>query len=213
MPTFSRLYLGRRWKRNNVVKKVDDLAVKYEIDKYIARFDIKNQIDERAICFLFDLFPYNKEYSQVVAKVAELNALYSAGIPQKDISSVGKHIMSIDNLDELFRKGEMKAVDRIGQTENGINNAYVFASKYCSFHNPTEYLMFDSYGWYAMYRIAKENGLRVQLSKEIRSDYTGYKKYKDCVDEFLKKLEVSYDYKNIDKFLWLYGKELRGKEK
>ena len=187
-------------------------VMKYEIDKYIARFDIENQIDERAISFLFDLFPYNTEYSHVVAKVAELNALYSAGIQQKDISSVAKHIISIDNLDQLIRKGDTKAVDRIGQTVNGINNAYVFAAKYCSFHNSKDYLIFDSYGWYAMYRIAKEDGLRAQLNKEIRSDYSGYEKYKECVDEFLKTLESSYDYKSIDKFLWLYGRELRENE-
>ncbi len=71
---------------------------------------------------------------------------------------------------------------------------YVFASKYCHFHYPSRFPIFDHF-------------VRKELSKLTGATYgdNEYSKFKANLDELILKLDFDITYTDIDTYLWLYG--------
>lgn len=178
-----------------------------KIKKYIDLFKKNYETEEKTLEYLFESLHSNNRIEDVLIKVSTLNSLYSTQIKNKELPIIAKIICSIDDLDKLLELGDVSAVDRIGKTKPGMNNAYVFASKYCSFHNPSKYLIFDACSWYAMHLISKKNDYQIKLNAYPTMDFEAYNNYCSCVDEFIDRNKLDFGYKEVDEFLWLYGKE------
>ncbi|MDT0160700.1 hypothetical protein [Bacillus sp. AG4(2022)] len=178
-----------------------------ELQKYLHVWDtLENySLQESALEKLFlRIYPNNTDIDDVLIKVSALNDFYSTNIFSP--FQVAKHIIGLD-IDDGLNKGEVKLVNEIArvQMENGsVKNFYSFATKSCSHHNPLEFPIYDSY-------VAKV--LRyfrdVDSFYDFRNDdLKTYTKFKNILLQFrlFYKLE-SYTLKDIDKYLWLLGKE------
>lgn len=181
------------------MRKIDDKMIR----KHIQCFDNDNIKDEQAIKYVFDLFPLNKKYDEVLMKILILDRFYSTNIWRNELHALADHIIGIKDLDRRLKEGDLEAVYLIGNTPKDIRNAYVFASKYCSFHNPEAYPIFDQYSRKALCRLNADDPFVEDLSSTGLEDYRYYCK---SLDAMMEKYQLRYSYKEIDKFLWRYGK-------
>lgn len=107
-----------------------------------ARYDID------ALDALFSAYPKNTCSWQVLLKVTALNALYKTRI--MNVYPVVETILGVGRkLDSLISRGDPAAVDlmkmvKFEKRDNTIN-FFSFASKYCHFHKPDRYPIYDQY--------------------------------------------------------------------
>ena len=81
---------------------------------------------------------------------------------------------------------------------------FSFATKYCSWHVPEHYQIADSFVEKLL--IAYRNRDRfVAFENKALHDYT---RFKEIVEAFRRRYGLTnFGFKELDKFLWLYGKE------
>ncbi len=182
------------------------------IEYYLNKFDSdeKNISIENALKTLLNRFPENKNIDEIKLKIDSINSLYSINI--YDTLNVAKHIQSL-NLDDALIKGDISIVSKIA-TGHGIAslksevgkeiNFYSFATKYCSWHNPEEFPIFDSYVEKLLIAY-REFGFYDFKNVELKQ----YERFKTILMGFREYYGLSdFSLKEIDKFLWLYAKDL-----
>lgn len=195
--------------RDNTTMKILDSEITINnIDNYINRFDSEYGVYDAVLERLF-ISADNNNYDNVFCRVGLLDLLYSTGIQRFNkggIDIVTRHIMGLcQNIDAakdakgidytLF--GKLEKVEYTGciSIHGRENNIPVFASKFMSFTNPTVYPIMDSI-------VKKVIGIREDAK---------YEEYCENLERFINEkiypLGKRYTLKNIDKFLWLYGKE------
>ena len=186
------LEVGKSFNNKEIVKKY--------LDKWYTYRDSKMLEQENALSILFQHFYQNNNLQNVLVKVSCLNDFYSTGI--RDTYSVAKVIYKL-NIDTRLQNADLSLVDDIAaETEKNCKSSrreYSFASKYCSFHRPDVYPIFDS--------------RNEEILREYRKDisifpFTPRKSYKDYVKIINKYREIfgleCFSYKEIDRFNWLF---------
>lgn len=177
-----------------------------EVEKYLLSWDeLENYLlQEHALNKLFfELCPNNKDISDVLLKASALNDFYSTNI--YSIFPVAKHIFNMD-IDERLRAGDESLVDEM---QNVVINGremhfYSFSSKYCSHHNPEAYPIYDSYVDKVLCYFRNLD----RFSDFKSSDLKEYTKFKQILIEFRAFYGLDrYGLKDIDKYIWQYGKE------
>lgn len=174
------------------------------IETYVKGFKRDYGQSENAIQLLFEKFPDNNSFESVLLKSIVINVLYSTQI--RSIRPVAAHIFTL-NVDNDIRDGIPSVVDRIAKvTFNGKQrNNYSFATKYCSFHNSAAYPIYDSYVDKLLVAYRKQDG----FAKFASSDLRDYKRFKNILNEFKNFYGLAgVGFKELDIFLWGYGKEL-----
>lgn len=170
------------------------------MDKWYTYRDSKMLEQENALSILFQHFYQNNNLQNVLVKVSCLNDFYSTNI--RDTYSVAKVIYQL-NIDRRLQNGDLTLVDDIAsETEKNCKSGrreYSFATKYCSFHCPDVYPIFDS---------RNEKVLR-EYRKDISIfPFTLRKSYKEYVKIINKYREIfgleCFSYKEIDRFNWLF---------
>ena len=172
------------------------------VKSYIYQFDQSQVVVERALSKLFGLFPENTASEDVLLKVVALNDLYRTGILAT--YKVAEHIVGL-NIDPLLKARQPDVVDLIAHVRLGskIRNNYSFATKYCAWHNSTEYPIFDSFVGQMLWSYRKQD----KFSSFRRQDLWKYSQFKQVMADFREHYGLStFDLKDIDKFLWLAGK-------
>jgi hypothetical protein len=182
------------------------------IEYYLNKFDLdeKNISVENALKTLMNRFPENKNIDEIRLKVCSINSSYSTNI--YDTLKVAKHIQSL-NVDDALINGDVNIVSKIA-TGHGITslkseagkeiNFYSFATKYCSWHNSNEFPIFDSYVEKLLIAY-RELGFYNFKNVELKQ----YERFKTILIRFREYYGLSdFSLKEIDKFLWLYAKEL-----
>ncbi len=173
------------------------------------KFDEENGPTEWVLEQLFQKFPENTDFEEVLAKTKVLNTLYNTQV--RAVNIVAKHICSLA-IDRDLRAGRPEIVDRIAkvQLESGkIRTYFCFASKYCSWHNRTEYPIYDSNVEKCLWCYKKLDGFAT-----FARDGYDYPEFKRRVDAFRNFYGLSLlSYKQLDKFLWSLGDTLRSKTK
>ena len=172
------------------------------------QFDEENAVVERALAELFRQYPTNDDEAHVLLKVVALNRLYSAGILA--VMDVARHIyQQAQEVDGALKADppSPEAVDQIAQVTilatGKQRKFWSFATKYCSWHRPESYPIWDS-------RVARY--LRsLKGSPFIRPDnWTHYREFAVLMNRFRDFYNLSsFTFKEIDKFLFLSGEELR----
>lgn len=89
-----------------------------------------------------------------------------------------------------------------------INNKsiklYSFATKYCSHHNPEDFPIYDSFVDKVLRYFRDMDG----FSEFKNGDLKNYKRFKEILNDFRMFYGLqTYSFKDIDKFLWQFGKE------
>jgi hypothetical protein len=83
-------------------------------------------------------------------------------------------------------------------------NLYSFATKYCNWHNKESYALYDSF--VAKILLAYQRQDRFSVFKQ--SDLKDFIKFLKIIYDFINFYGLArYNLKEIDKFLWIYGKE------
>jgi len=172
------------------------------------QFDQDERAVEWVLTQLFQEFPKNTDFDEVVVKTKVLNTLYNTRILAVD--KVARHIWSLA-IDADLKAGEAEIVDRIAkvQLSDKIHNFFVFASKYCSWHYPTKYPIYDSNVEACLWCYRKQDS----FDKFTRwgFDYPEFKRRVNAFRDFYGL--TSFTYKQLDKLLCSLGETLlsRGK--
>lgn len=141
-------------------------------------------------------YPNNNNLGEVLIKCAVIDNFSSTNI--YDLYKMADHIVG-KQIDEKLNTGDYSLIDDIAKLEIGGNDRkfYSFATKYCHYHNPKCFAIFDSY-------VAKV--LCVFLDKkeyELREYYT----FMRTLDDFSKRYNLdNYKYDDLDKYLWRLGR-------
>lgn len=176
------------------------------VEEYLTRWDsLEDYVaQENAIDRLFlGEFNSNDNLEHILIKCSVLNDFYSTNIFK--IYPVAKHILSL-NIDERLKTGDPTLVDEIARVEffGGEKNFYSFASKYCSHHNPLEYPIYDSYVRKVLNYYRKVD----RFFSFGDNDLKNYPKFKEILVRFREFYKLDkYNLKELDKYLWQFGKE------
>lgn len=167
---------------------------------------------DQALRDLFSHYPRNDNLAHVLLKVAAVNSLYSAGV--LDVGKVARHIyQQAPEVDAALKIGASDIVDRIAKGHNVRKGRtgkeihfWSFATKYCSWHNPSSYPLWDS-------RVCRYlSSLKKTKYAEVSHPdlWECYADFKDLISRFrtLAGLE-SFTFKEIDAFLWKYGEKAK----
>lgn len=193
---------ARTYQRKENVPEPSEEQVEFWLHRWDELEDYTAQED--AIDRLFHgEFAKNDNLQNILIKCSVLNDFYSTNIFK--IYPVAKHILSL-NIDDRLKKGDPSLVDDIAKVS--INNKdkyfYSFASKYCSHHNQLDFPIYDSY----VHKVLKyyRNVDRFFIFDE--NDLKVYSRFKDILIQFRSFYKLDkYNLKELDKYLWQFGKE------
>ncbi|MGO9318902.1 MAG: hypothetical protein ACLPXT_15220 [Terracidiphilus sp.] len=170
----------------------------------------KNEPDP-ALIDLFTHYPKNTDFVHVLLKVVTLNTLYSTMIrvysEHPTVYDVARHIIDqkIDTDLDLCLPELVHKISNIDKGEKTFYN-YSFATKYCSFHRPESYPIYDSRVNEYLWHLRNLGALR-QFKRNALWIYPEFKK---IVDEFRDRYCLQeFTYKQIDAFLFYEGGKLR----
>ncbi len=178
-----------------------------EVTKYLKGWKKleKYTSQERALNKLFlELLPGNSEITDILLKVSCLNDFYSTNIFA--IHSVAEHILSVKDLDKRLKSGDINLVSELEEVKIGDNKRYFysFATKYCSHHNPISFPIYDSYVEKILVCFNKVD----KFSSFKMKDLKDYRKFKGILLDFQRYYKLErFNLKEIDRYLWLLGKE------
>ena len=159
-------------------------------------------LQEKVLADIFTKYPNNTTLAEVILKVNLLNAFYSTGI--LDVVTVATHITNLNNVDARIQSGDATVVHDIAnvshKSKNKNVNHFSFATKYCSFHQPQKFPIFDSFIAECFSQLSKNNYFQKKFPKNtIRNNYSDFKNF---YDEFIKTEALPQDYKEVDRYLW-----------
>ena len=179
-----------------------------ELESYLNRWSANpnTYIPEAALNKLFkEICPGNRSIEEVALKVAALNTVYATQI--YSVYPVAKHIVGL-NMDDRLAAGDERLVDDMKGIayEGKISHRdhYSFASKYCSFHNPEAFPIYDSYVEKVLLHYRDANRF-CDFKQEELKDYPTFKR---VIAAFQRHFGLEgYTVKQIDQYLWQFGKE------
>ena len=109
-------------------------------------------------------------------------------------------------IDKRLKNGDPSLVNDIAHvTISGKEKVfYSFASKYCSHHNNNEFPIYD----YFVDRMLMHFKNKDNFAKFTKEDLKAYVKFKNILIQFKKNYKIDeYNLRDIDKYLWIAGKE------
>jgi hypothetical protein len=167
-------------------------------------FDEENGPTEWLLTQLLQRFPNNTDLNEVALKTKVLNLLYNTQI--RAVNVVASHITGLVGIDSSLSAGSPDAVDLIAKVKFGEKerNNFSFASKYCNWHNPTAYPIYDANVEACLWRYKRQDG----FAKYPREGYR-YPDFFKIVTAFRSFYGLdSFTFKQLDKYLWRQGGEL-----
>jgi hypothetical protein len=179
--------------------------VRAECDAFDAESSTK--LGEDALRQLREQFPNNSDPAQVLLKILVLNKLYSARVDDVDVFPLARHIAGHD-IDTLLRRGSLEAVRLIWRCDEVGKMYYSFATKFCSWHSPAAYPIYDGNVDVSLWSYKKQ----YQFASFQRKDLGYYDKLVGIVSQFRNYFELNnFSVREMDKFFWRSGgRILRG---
>lgn len=171
------------------------------------KFDSENAVSEKALAELFAAHPANSEASHVLLKVVVLNSLYSTRILAvlKLASHIAEHGTEID---AAVAAGSPQAVDAIAGAGNTDLTFYSFATKYCNWHRPDSYPIYDSRVDKYLWGLKKQGLFHSERLSE-RGELWSYPAFCEVMSTFREQFGLdAFSFKEIDKFLWSQGEAI-----
>ena len=145
----------------------------------------------------------------MLLKSIVLNALYGTRIMR--IDKIARHICELD-IDDRLKVGDSQIVDQIAKVtiKGKERRNYSFASKYCSFHQPMLYPIYDS----IVDRILRAYQRQDRFLSQPLGDLKDYRRFKEVLEKFVSFYENAGkpSWRELDYFLHDYGKSSSLKE-
>ena len=162
--------------------------------------------DDRIVVRTFRSNPGNRSLDHVIPKVAILNALYRTQI--FNVYGMAEHIIS-QPLDGLLGQDRVAAVSRIRgghglRTKSGGEwDFYSFATKYCHFHRPDVYPIYDAYVCVGLRWLDRYLASGRRLTFDSMRDY-------ELFSGLVERVRADVwpgrtDFKRVDQALWVLG--------
>jgi hypothetical protein len=110
-----------------------------------AQFDKAHELADKSLAELFRQYPNNSDPRHVLLKVAAIDSLYHTCVFALD--EVARHIAhNIEGIDAALAAGSPEVVGRIAHVviQGRKYNFLSFATKFCHWHNPHAYPIYDS---------------------------------------------------------------------
>lgn len=182
------------------------VPTKQVVERYISLFDndLRYGFADRALFTVLSVYPTNTVLEHVYIKAALLNDFYNTNI--FSIDKMARHIHSI-NIDSALESGKSEVVEDIASLtiQGKTRRHYSFATKYCSMHFPDIYPIYDA----MVIKVLKAYRGEFKFSSFKNNDLINYSKYRQIIDSFRYHFQLTnFSYKEIDKYLWFYGREL-----
>ena len=168
--------------------------------------DRRFAVSERAVSLIFSQWPRNSDAGEVLAKVVVINRLYNTNI--YDVYAVADRIVSLA-IDARLRAGDLGLVDDIARvTVGGKPRVFLsFASKYCAWHEPDRFQIYDSYVDATLWAYQRQFGFADFRREQLRE----YPTFCAVVDRFRERFNLtSLSRRELDHFLWAEGATLTG---
>jgi len=176
------------------------------IEEYLVKWDNLEEHyiwQEKSLYKLFhEDYKNNTDLNEILIKCSCLNDFYSTNI--FSIFSVAKNIYNL-KVDKRLNENDPSLVNDIAHVKiNGVDKTfYSFASKYCSHHND-EFPIYD----YFVDKMLLYFKNKDKFAKFKKDDLKDYVKFKNILIEFKKFYDIEeYSLRDIDKYLWIAGKE------
>lgn len=177
------------------------------VDEYLRKWNTADELSrpEAMLKKLFtETLPENTSIDDIMLKTAALNTVYSTHI--YSVYPVAQHILSL-NIDKRLRAGDETLVNELMQVlydDGKTVNHYSFTTKYCSFHHPDAFPIYDSFiEKILLYYRDRENFFHFK-----DRDLKNYPMFKQILREFRRHFGLqAYTTKELDQFLWQFGKD------
>ncbi|MGN1325300.1 MAG: hypothetical protein ACI4YA_03025 [Candidatus Spyradenecus sp.] len=165
---------------------------------------------EKALEWLFKAYPQNTVLEQVLIKVTALDTLYSTSIFH--ITETAQHICTaLIDFDARVKEGDLSlvkdlAVFKVVQVDGQEREKHIFsfASKYCSWHNPEAYPIYDSKVRDKLRAFKNDLGKDLVYTKGSLDTYDGFC---NAMAEVRDKFHLDPSMKRIDRYLWAWAKD------
>ena len=149
----------------------------------------------------FNKFKENNNLFIIGYKIDLVDKLYNCNL-KMDKRRVAIEIINL-SLDEKFEKEDpvsiVKEIAEVKFPDYRRSVGYVFSSKFCHFHKPSKFPIYDQYAGRAL----------SELNNKKYSYYeNNYRLFKTDLDFLISQLSWKSSYNEIDEYLWLYGKWL-----
>ena len=193
------------------------------IKKSICEFNSTENDKERTLEFVFSDHR-NDRLEVVLTQVVLLNEFYSTRLNSNksgskdgrkqpmDVVAMAHHIIAWSDFSEYCMSEDsnkrFKAVEYIRKTSKEYQDAYSFATKYCSWHNPNHYPICDSYSKGMLYYLGREGILPCErFTQDALKEYGYFCQIYDMLINYLENnCNKKIGCRELDKFLWYYGK-------
>ena len=179
---------------------------KKTIENYLIKWDNLEEHyiwQEKSLYKLFhEDYKNNTDLNEILIKCSCLNDFYSTNI--FSIFSVAKNIYNL-KIDKRLNENDPSLVNDIAHVKiNGVDKTfYSFASKYCSHHND-EFPIYD----YFVDKMLIYFKNKDKFAKFKKDDLKDYVKFRRVLNDFKKFYDIdNYNLRDIDKYLWIAGKE------
>ena len=171
------------------------------------KFDRDNEISEKALAEQFAAYPTNEDASHVLLKVVALNSLYSTRILA--VLKLANHIAGHGaKIDAALAAGTAEAVEAIASIGHTDLTFYSFATKYCNWHRPDQYPIYDSRVDKYLWLLKKLGMLHTEKLAE-RGALWSYPTFREVMAAFREEFGLgAFSFKEIDKYLWSQGEAI-----
>jgi len=161
--------------------------------------------EKKAIDLAIKTWPKNNNVSQVIIKCALINGFYSTGLKEKDLSSIAHRIVKSQEFQSRFSSGVVCKLTTFTR-KAATTNSYSFASKYCNFHYPEDFPIYDSFVFNAIkYLRTNDKNSKLKINKN-HENYPDFAEYVKQVRDIHLGKEVKLT--DLDHYLWIRGKEI-----
>jgi hypothetical protein len=182
-----------------------------------AEFDVWKDNPDPALTELFNRYPENTDPAHVLLKVVALNACYATQIRVTSnltptVYDVARHVVGL-NIDTNLDQGAEDLVRDIAYTTvqgKAKRFNYSFATKYCNWHRPHSYPIWDSRVDLYLWRLRnRETGKPEGFRQFKREELWRYPTFRQVVNDFKVHFRLEeFTFKQIDKFLFVEGGKL-----
>ena len=186
------------------------------IEKACKEFDDNpdNKLKRSALNLLLLTFPENAVESHVLLKVLAIDTIMKTRVQSIHVGPLALHLVA-QKVDSLFAKESLNAVELISKC-HGLHRYYSFATKYCSWHKPGVYPIYDRNVVECLWRyntgIETETTCKHSFTEQFkgRSAFENKLKVYTAFVKVMGEFRTHYDlgslcFRQIDKFLWAEG--------
>lgn len=198
-----------------VIKDIPEPSVA-ELNKAIERWNSGKdaKIESKLNSLFTETYLLNDTVEKVETKINELNKFYHAlrgeNCSTEEIHKIAEGIVSL-KIDERLKTLDFNLVNEIADIN--FDHNFSFASKYCAFHNPKDYAMYDRHAASVLYYFTKMKDSTMFTDARIEAYAavlkSDYKVYYETLCEFITRFSLQdFSLRDLDHYLWYTGAEL-----